>query len=110
MISYHIDRVFGPFTRIYSQRKSVMPHHFKFAFLFLGALALSAGAYAADPQGKTKIGASYMTLNNIFFDPMNAGASEAAKKEGADYVVVDARLDISRQIALVMRAPLPVPK
>ena len=98
MISYHIDRVFGPFTRIYSQRKSVMPHHFKFAFLFLGALALSAGAYAADPQGKTKIGASYMTLNNIFFDPMNAGASEAAKKEGADYVVVDARLDISRQI------------
>jgi ABC-type sugar transport system substrate-binding protein len=51
-----------------------------------------------------------MTLNNIFFDPMNAGASEAAKKEGADYVVVDARLDISRQIALVMRAPLPVPK
>jgi ribose transport system substrate-binding protein len=75
-----------------------MPHHFKFAFLFLGALALSAGAYAADPLGKTKIGASYMTLNNIFFDPMNAGASEAAKKEGADYVAVDARLDISRQI------------
>ena len=40
-----------------------MPHHFKFVFLFLGALALSASADAADPQGKTKIGASYMTLN-----------------------------------------------
>ena len=45
-----------------------------------------------------KIGASYMTLNNIFFDPMNASASEAAKKAGADYIVEDSRLDISRQI------------
>ncbi len=74
-----------------------MPHQCKLA-LFLGAIAFARGADAADVPAKAKIGASYMTLNNIFFDPMNAGASEAAKKAGAEYIVVDARLDISRQV------------
>jgi len=74
-----------------------MPHQCKLA-LFLGAIAFALGADAADVPAKAKIGASYMTLNNIFFDPMNAGASEAAKKAGAEYIVVDARLDISRQV------------
>jgi len=69
----------------------------KSASILLVPLSFSLGTYAAEP-GKTKIGASYMTLNNIFFDPMNASASDAAKKAGADYVVVDARLDVSRQI------------
>src|SRR4029077_3096046 len=64
----------------------------------LGAIAFAVGAEAADAPAKVKIGASYMTLNNIFFDPMNASASEAAKKAGADYIVEDSRLDISRQI------------
>jgi ribose transport system substrate-binding protein len=66
--------------------------------LILGAVAFAIGAQAADAPEKVKIGACYMTLNNIFFDPMNAGASEAAKKAGADYIIEDARLDISRQI------------
>jgi ribose transport system substrate-binding protein len=77
-------------------RESVMPNPRKLA-LVLGAIAFALGAKAADAP-RMKIGASYMTLNNIFFDPMNASASEAAKKAGADYVVEDSRLDISRQI------------
>ncbi len=75
-----------------------MPFKTKLVSLFLGVIVCGIGAYAADSPAKAKIGASYMTLNNIFFDPMNAGASEVAKKAGADYIVVDARLDISRQI------------
>ena len=75
-----------------------MSYQAKLASLFLGVIVFGVGAYAADNPAKAKIGASYMTLNNIFFDPMNAGASEVAKKAGADYIVVDARLDISRQI------------
>jgi ribose transport system substrate-binding protein len=72
-----------------------MQNAIKLAVL-LGGIAF--GAQAADAPSKVKIGASYMTLNNIFFDPMNAGASDAAKQAGADYVVQDSRLDISRQI------------
>src|ERR1700722_21023401 len=75
-----------------------MPALNKLALVILGVFAVAVAANAADAPAKAKIGASYMTLNNIFFDPMNAGASETAKKEGAEYVVVDARLDISRQI------------
>jgi len=74
-----------------------MAHQCKFTLLF-AAMALTLGARAADSPKEIKIGASYMTLNNIFFDPMNAAASEAAKKAGANYVVEDSRLDISRQI------------
>ena len=66
-----------------------MPNPRKLA-LFSGAIAFALGAKAADAP-RMKIGASYMTLNNIFFDPMNASASEAAKKAGADYIVVDSR-------------------
>src|ERR1700733_4445727 len=73
-----------------------MRNPYKLALVF-GAIAFALGAQAADAP-KMKIGASYMTLNNIFFDPMNASASEAAKKAGADYLVEDSRLDISRQI------------
>jgi ribose transport system substrate-binding protein len=75
-----------------------MRHLIKLFCLFLGVVTLGLSTNAADAPGKIKIGASYMTLNNIFFDPMNASASDAAKKAGADYVVVDARLDVSRQI------------
>jgi ribose transport system substrate-binding protein len=77
-----------------------MPNRFKLA-LIVGAVAFAIGAEAADVPAKIKIGACYMTLNNIFFDPMNAGASEAAKKADAEYIVEDARLDISRQIDAV---------
>jgi ribose transport system substrate-binding protein len=66
--------------------------------LILGAVAFAVGAEAADAPTKVKVGACYMTLNNIFFDPMNAGASEAAKQAGTEYIVEDARLDISHQI------------
>jgi ribose transport system substrate-binding protein len=45
------------------------------------------------------IGASYMTLNNPFFDPMNNAAQQAAEDEGAQYSVVDARLDVGRQVS-----------
>jgi ribose transport system substrate-binding protein len=73
-----------------------MRNPYKLALVF-GAIAFALGAEAADAP-KMKIGASYMTLNNIFFDPMNASASEAAKKAGVDYVVEDSRLDVSKQI------------
>jgi ribose transport system substrate-binding protein len=73
-----------------------MRNPYKLAIVF-GSIAFALGAQAADAP-KMKIGASYMTLNNIFFDPMNASASEAAKKAGADYVVEDSRLDVSKQI------------
>ena len=74
-----------------------MRNRYKAAYL-LAAMAFTASAEAADAPPKMSIGASYMTLNNIFFDPMNAAASEAAKKAEADYKVVDSRLDIARQI------------
>jgi ribose transport system substrate-binding protein len=69
----------------------------KITFLFVSSFLFANGIFA-QAAGNIKLGASYMTLNNIFFDPMNAAAAAAAKKAGADYTVVDARLDVSRQI------------
>lgn len=60
-----------------------------------GSSADSGGAKSGDPL---TIGVSYMTLNNIYYDPMNAAAKKKAAELGVEYVSVDSRLDVSRQI------------
>lgn len=68
--------------------------------LFGITLAIMSGFLAgAQTPEDLSIGTSYMTLNNIFFDPMNSAAEKAAVDAGASYFVVDARLDVANQIS-----------
>jgi ribose transport system substrate-binding protein len=65
------------------------------AIAFAAALALfSPVAFA-----KTTIGLSVSTLNNPFFVSLRDGANAAAKKGGADLIVLDAQNRADKQIA-----------
>jgi ribose transport system substrate-binding protein len=62
------------------------------------AQASGGSSSSASSAANQKIGFSFMTLNNVYFDPMNAGAKAEAKKLGVDYVSVDANLNVDTQI------------
>lgn len=69
------------------------------ALTFTGCASTSDGGSSGNGGEELTVGVSYMTLNNAFFDPMSAGAEDAAAELNVAYVEVDSRLDVAQQIS-----------